>query len=503
MRKIFTAFLSLTAIVILLLTGGTAHAEGDALTLRDAVLRALERNPRLAAFAWDIRAADARILQAGLRPNPELSLEIEDIRWTPGPRELSQTRALGGAAAFDTVTIPWAGGPLSIPYGYISPSANWERERGQGAHSGFAESEFTLSLAQVIELGGKRAKRVALAKHNKDVVQWDYEAARANVLAEVARAFTDVLVAQERVALQDELVRLAEDVDRSIRIRVNAGKVSPLESSRAEVALTTSRIARDNAARELTVARTRLAATWGDTSARFGIVAGQLDEVHPIPSVETLENTVRNNPDLARWTVELSAREAQVKLERARRIPSPTLELGFKTTGLKDRTVNQFGLSSSGEFGVSRSDARFDRGRDNSLVLGMSIALPLFDRNQGNIAEAEHMASKTAEERREAEVAVHYALVNACETAAGAFDELASLRKTLLPTATDTFEKTKRGYEQGKFGYLDVLDAQRTLVDARITHLDALGRYHAASVDIERLTGKALSKWAPTTEETP
>lgn len=436
------------------------------LTLRQATTAALEGNPRLAAFSWEIRALEAEVHQAGRRANPELSLEIEDVRWTGGPEQTS-VRSL-------------------------------EREVESGSHSGFAESEWTVSLSQVVELGGKRAKRIALAARQKDIAQWDYEALRADVLAETARAFIAVLVAQERVALAQERAALAEEVAQSIALRVEAGRVSPIEGDRAQIEVATARTGLERSHHELAAARSTLAAAWGSRAARFDRAVGEVDAIQPVAEAETLADAFENNPDLARWTAELAAREALVELEDARRIPDPTLTLGFRSTGLGDRAVRQYGTD-----GLSGIPTRvdYDDSRDNSLVLGFSLPLPLFDRNRGNIEAARHRATRAEGERRATENALWTALSQAREQAAAAYAEATTLRSDVLDAANTTFDKTRIGYEQGKFNYLEVLEAQRTLVETKTAHLDALERYHDARIALERLTGAPPDAWTTEIED--
>ena len=133
------------------------------LTLGNALSLALRGNPELATFAWEVRARDAQVLQASLLPNPQVGVEIEDFG---GGDQL---------AAFDG-------------------------------------SDTTLQLKQKIELGGKRAKRTKVASLRGDLARWDYEVKKLDVIAETTRAFVDVLAAQERVALTEELVALAQSV---------------------------------------------------------------------------------------------------------------------------------------------------------------------------------------------------------------------------------------------------------------------------------------------------
>ncbi len=462
------------------------------ITLEQAVYAALQGSPRLAAFDWELRATDGRILQAGSRPNPELSLEIENVRLKSGPGADARTRSLNGTLGRKTVTLPSGqqGQPVDLTYPRIQSVFGGELERESGAPAGFAESEITLSISQIIELGGKRAKRVALAREEKQLAQWDYEAARADLIAETARAFVNVLVAQERVERERELVALAEDVARSTALRVDAGQVSPMESNRAEIALSTTGIALANAERALQAARMRLASMWGATEITYTVAVGDFADISPVPAVDSLVQRLKANPDLARWASELAVRDAEFTLARARRIPNPSIDLGLRREGFAGRSVSRFGSDTGATLGFSRTDVEPERDAEYRIVLGFSMPLPLFDRNQGNIAEAEALVSKTAEERRATAVALHAALVESRESAAAAYDELQTLETDVLARAAQTLDKTREGYELGKFSYLDVLDAQRTLFDAQAARLDALTRYHVDSVNIERLTGQ-------------
>jgi cobalt-zinc-cadmium efflux system outer membrane protein len=453
--------------------------ESSALTLPDALSRALRHSPALAAYAWDIRAADALVQQAGLRPNPALSLAAEEVRWTAGPSEKTRSTTLAGAVG---------------PGGLGVPSVAWDREKAEGSHSGFAESEFTISIAQPIELGRKRAKRVALAEQQKALVHWDYETARADVLAQTATHFVEVLAAQERVALDTNLAELAEKIVRTFSLRVEAGAVSPLELSRAEVALATIQIAREENLKRLETACGLLASNWGDKKATFPRAVGRFDEIPPVPPLDEIEARIQGNPALARWPAELAARRADFTLECAQRMPDVTVELGFRSTGVGDRKAINYGVGTVGDFGLTRSETGYSADRDNSLVLGFSVPLPLFDRNQGRIAAAEARMLKVSDQRRAAETTAYAELMSAHQTASSAYTKATAIRDEILPKIDETFRKIELGYQQGKFSYLEVLDTQRTLFEAREGFLDALTQYHQGIVRIERVTGAALEQ---------
>jgi cobalt-zinc-cadmium efflux system outer membrane protein len=158
---------------------------------------------------------------------------------------------------------------------------------------------------------------------------------------------------------------------------------------------------------------------------------------------------------------------------------------------MPDSVVRGLGFGSDG-ISLSRGHSRSDGNWDNSVLVGVSLPLPLFNRNQGSIKEAEHLMSKADEERRASDVQVRATLVEAYHSLSAASAAITALRNDILPAATQTFASINEAYRQGKFGYLDVLDAQRTLFEARQQHLDALGSYHVSVAEIERVLGESL-----------
>lgn len=386
-----------------------------AVTLRQAVSLALMKNPELAAFSWETRAREARALQAGFRPNPEISAVVEDIG-------------------------------------------------GSGVFSGVGRALTHIQLSQLIELGGKRAARTRAASLTRELAEWDYETKRLEVLTRVSQAFIDVLSAQNHLALTEETVRLAEQVAKTVSERVNAGKVSPIEETRANVALSSIRIELNRANRALEAARKFLAAAWGSTAPRFEKAVGELDAVpSSIPLLEQLAGRLAQNPDLARWAAEMSQRQALLDMEKSRAVP--------------DLTV-------SGAFREFQGDRTF--------VAGVAIPLPFFNRNQGGVLEARHRLAKGEEERRAAQVRVTAVLVEAYRAISSAHSEVLALKANVLPGAQSAFDAINEGYRLGKFGLLDTLDAQRTLFVGRAQYLRALTDYHKAVADVERLIGQPL-----------
>ncbi len=387
------------------------------ISLRQALSLALMHNPELAAFSLEVRAGDAKALQASLFPNPELEAEVENF---------------GG-------------------------TEEWSR---------FDGAETKVVLRQLIEIGGKRSKRTKVASLERDLAGWDYESKRLDVLTEVTIAFVGLLATQDNLTLTDDLVKLSENVFNTVSARVNAGKDSPVEETKAKVALSIIRIEQERARRDLKTAQKRLAATWGSTTPLFKKVSGELEAISPIPPFDDLVNHVSKNPDLARWSSELDQRQAALDMAKADRLPDITFGGGVKYHGEVD---------------------------DTTFIMNLSIPLPFLDRNQGGVLEASHLLTKAQEERSAAEVSIVTDMHEAYQRLSVAFIESKTLRDDILPGAQSAFDEENEGYREGKFGYLDVLDAQRSLFDAKKQYIEALEEYHKAVAAIERLIAKSLN----------
>jgi cobalt-zinc-cadmium efflux system outer membrane protein len=391
-------------------------AKDGVLTLQQAISLALAHNPELKASSWEVRALEGRVFQAGLFPNPEITVETENFG-------------------------------------------------GSGAFTGFHAAETTIQLSQLVELGGKRPKRQNLSALERDVAGRDHTVKRADVLARVTQAFVDVLSAQERQALMEELLHLAEEAFNSTAERVKAGKVSPVEEIKAKIALSSAQIDLKQAGYELKGAWRRLSETWGGTTSTFQKAQGDIDSVLPVPPLEELEGLVSQNPDIARWATAIDQHRAGVELEEAKGIPDLRVSLGTKYYRESD---------------------------DRAFIVGVSIPLPIFDRNRGGALEARNRLSKTKEESRGAQLRVTNTLGERYQALSSAFAEITALQSDVLPGAQTAFEASREGYRYGKFTYLDMLDAQRTLIAVKLRYLNALTTYHKAGTEVERLIGKKM-----------
>jgi cobalt-zinc-cadmium efflux system outer membrane protein len=376
------------------------------LTLNAALELALGANPDLSAAGRELDALDATITQAQARPNPELSALIEDTR-----RETRTT---------------------------------------------------TLQLNQPIELGGKRSARVEAAERGRDAASLELDAKRAEIRAAVTAAFFDVLVAQERLRLAQASVELAQRATGAASRRVTAGKVSPVEETRARVAEAAVRVEQAQAASEVTTARRRLAATWGNPSPRFERAEGDPEALPPLPTMADLNARLAASPNLLRARIEVDRRQSLAEVERSRSVPDMIVSLGGKR--IEELDLNQ-------------------------AILGVSIPIPIFDRNQGNLLEALRRTDKAHDELSATEIRLSNELALAYERLNVARQEVASLQRDILPRAQSAYDAATKGFELGKFSFLEVLDAQRTSFQAKSQYLRALAEAHRSAAEIERILG--------------
>ncbi|MTI88993.1 MAG: TolC family protein [Balneolaceae bacterium] len=345
--------------------------------------------------------------------------------------------------------------------------AEMENFGGTGPFDGLDSREITIRLGQKILLGADRLKRKRLADYNKKLAGWDYETRRLDVLTGVTQAYIFALEAQRQWRQQQELVDVAQKLFDSISAQVEAGKVSPIAETRAKVELSRARIDLKNALNRFESARGNLASFWGSKQPAFEGLAGTLNSPDPLPAYQSLTQYIQRNPDVARWATELQQRESRLALERAEGIPNPTISGGYE---------------------------RFEDVDAEAAVVGISIPIPFFDRNQGNIQAAKYQINRVESQRQAAVTEVNRALREAYNTLDASYQEVQQLEDEILPGAESAFEGIQTGYRQGKFDYLEVLDAQRTLFTSRTRYIQALAEYNRAVAEVERLIGTPLSE---------
>lgn len=449
----------------------SAYAEtASDLTLRQAVQLTLQYNPELATYPWDVRAAEARMIQAGLRPNPELSLEVEDIQ-------------IGGNTGA-TKARTWL----------IAGSGNIDvaREQIAGALPGFREAQCTVTLSQVIELGGKRSRRITAVAREKTVAELDYEVARVKILAEMTKAYVQVVADQECLTLRSQLRDLAAQVRQATQARVESGKVSPLDLNRVQTEETRARIALEKSEKALLSSRIKLSSYWAETEPTFVRAAGNLNVPDKPPLPQELELRIETAPEIRRWTAEIEQRQAAVTLEKAQAVPDVTASLGWRVQRVAAPDHSSLGFGTQGIAWTGTNVAAEDD-IDHRLVAQVSVPLPIFNRNQGNIVEARSKLGKAEAELANGRNSLLSQLKILNQDLISIYNEWRAIADEIMPNVSQSFAGVEEGYRQGKFDLLDVLDAQEVLFKAKVDFVEAAQSYQKTLTEMEKLMGEPLA----------
>ncbi|MDH1333046.1 TolC family protein [Comamonas thiooxydans] len=384
----------------------TAATAAAPISLQAALALAMEHNPGLRAAAQALAASEGALIQSRARPNPELAYSQEDTR--------RETRSM------------------------------------------------TLQWNQSIEIGGKREARMKAAGHGRELARAELEAAQAGLRADVRTAFANVLAGQQRVQLHQRTLEIAGSARDAAAKRVLAGKVAPLEETKARVAESSAELALAQARSGLRVARQQLAALWGAQPAAFGSAVGELAQLPVLPDEGLMLEKLEHSPQMLRAQQAVFQARSVAELERAKRLPDPSVSLGMKRAQEVGR---------------------------NQLVVGISVPLPILDSNRGNQLQALRLADKAEDELLATRQQMYAQLQQQREQLQSSRAQAEQLAQQVLPAAESAYEVAAKGFALGKFSYLEVLDAQRTLAEARSLYLEQLVATHQAAADITRQLG--------------
>jgi cobalt-zinc-cadmium efflux system outer membrane protein len=384
------------------------------LTLEAALSAARTRSPGMAAADAGDRAATAARNVARLRPNPTVEANVENVA-------------------------------------------------GTGDYRGLSGAETTVALALPIELGGKRAARVAVADTRIDRARIATAVALADLELKVTQAYIAAASAERRLGVSREQATIAREALRVSSVRVTAGAAPPIDRQRSEVLAINAGTAAERAARSVELARATLTRLTG------------LGEIGPLDLgwFERVDGfgpvlAARSNGTLAlaAASAELRTAEAQVRLAQSLRIPDVTVRAGAR---------------------------RLEATKDIAAVFGVSLPIPLFNNGRSAIAQARAERDQAEAQRRLARNEVEQAIEEAETEVANAAASARALRGPALAAAQEAARIARIGYAQGKFGQIELLEAERTLSETRAAATDALADFHDARARLRRLTQAAPS----------
>jgi len=428
------------------------------------------------AFAVTVAAAEPAVGAARREDPCAAAADAKDV-----PRSLAEildrvsrsprmAAAAGDNAALDALTGQAGTRP--------NPELAVEVEdfTGSGSYSAFGQTQTTVSLTQKIELGDRRARRVDLAVREGATgkARGADEALRGAVAAK--QRVVECVASRERLAIAHDGERLAVALLRDAERRAAAGAGSVADTERARIAVAAAGLEIFAAERESVVAAQRLAGLWGGDATDAACVAdalarGGLVLPAPVPAAPGGRGATRATPT-AVVIAEAEVEAERAALDLARAAAAPDLEIG---AGLRH-------LAGPGSV---------------SVVAGLRIEVPIFDRNAGAITAAGHrlgaaqaraLAARRDSEARRARLGAALAL---------SAQRAGTLRESMIPAAERAFAALSKSWQTGVVSALEVLEARRTLVELRLQQLDALAEYHRTLVSLEGSLGTVPDRFDP------
>lgn len=422
-------WLRLTAIAVLLLAPCLAAAQlrNSPLSLDDTFARVADTHPELRLLAVRDRVLLAERDQALLRPS-----------WTA--------------------------------------SASLENALGTGTASGLRGTELTLSLASVLERGGKLDARRTLANVRIDALAVDRETRRLDLLAETARRYLAVVsVSRQRGIAEHDIAQRARAVS-GARQRLQAGASPESVLLSAQAALARAHLDRDRALQRHASARQHLAALWGERTPDFDVADIDPLKLPDVVDAVALGRLLDGTPELRYFANEQRVREARLQLARS----DSSADLDW-SVGVRRMQVD-------GDFG---------------LVAGLSMPLGSRSRAQPAIRVAESELAGLEIEREAKDMALYSTLIEAHGRYRIAQLEVERLRTDILPKLDRAAAAAERAYRAGAISYLEWAQLQSEGIAARKQQLDVALDAQRALIELQRLTGQSLvTEVAPTAQGT-
>lgn len=331
-----------------------------------------------------------------------------------------------------------------------------ENFAGSGELSGFRGTETTLSISQRLDLGGRRRTRVAAAEAELAAERLRLAIARADLARAVREQFATAVTARERLRVSTENEERARELARIAGILVEEGRDPPLRAIRARSAAAQAAAALEAARAEERASRGTLAALFG-VSTPPEVVIGALLDLQP----RTIDPERSLEVRLAE--AERLRAEAEVSQQIAARRLDPAVGLGV-------RHVRETG--------------------DVALVGGLSMPLPVFDRNQGNIAAARAGIRAADANLANAMASARVRARNAIINAEAAESRVEALERAAIPEAAEALRLTQLAYREGRATLLELLDAQNAYLAAQTALIDARLAQALATAELGRVAAQ-------------
>ena len=323
--------------------------------------------------------------------------------------------------------------------------------------------ELTTRATQTIETAGKRRKRTVVAENELTATGSDVQNTIRQLIIELKRRYYAVALAQAQLHLSQDLLKGFDDLIRLNEARYKQGEISGLEIAR--VRAERLRFFNDLLASQLLLSNSRvsllelLGST--DLSTQFE-AADSLAISGVVPAVEELTRlALEHRPDLVAERQRLERNRSQLVLEKSLAIPNVSPSFGYKR-----------------DFGA------------NTVVAGVSVSLPLFNRNQPGIARATADVARQNFELERVSLSVVREVLEAQQTFAMQSQRVAAIEREYVPSVQRVRDTAQQSYRLGELDLIGLLDSERVYRETLRTLNEAMYERRIALALIEAATGK-------------
>lgn len=326
---------------------------------------------------------------------------------------------------------------------------------------GLNQSQNLVAVTQPIITGGKRGLGIKVSEKAKEKDEFERDAVLLNVMTDTKKAFYKVIGDQEGLAIARETEKIAKGIYDSEKIRFESGEVAVTNVLRAEVELSKARNLVFDAEGNLQNSLKELQTVMGIPEDAIAGVTGRLLTKPVTLSLNELELKMNNNqPFLKASKKNIEIAETQLLLEKRQVIPDINVSAGYK---------------------------RLSSENIDTVQLGVEIPAPFFNRNQGNIQKGKALSRKAKSENLSVYNDMLFQLRRNFNSYNVELKRVIEYKGRILPKAEESLTLITRGYKEGEFNYIDLLDAQRTWAETRISYIESLKNLNLFIADIERL----------------
>lgn len=401
-------------LMVLLMSSNQLTAKD--INLATAINMMLEQNPSLKIFELRKRSLEGSQYSAGLNPEIEMGFEIENFV-------------------------------------------------GSKPYTAFDQSELTVSVSSVIELGEKKEARKNFVSTKYVLLDAQKKVKSLDLISELTDSFIDALATQERIKLAEESVRLSEDIYESVKRKAEAGAISEVEVKRSFASLKQAQLTLLAEQRKLERQRVNLSLYWSEKQPHFNHLVGELFDFGMVKEIDELQNNLTKSSLIQVLTMNQRLAESKLDIVQAESKADVNWSLGVR---------------------------RFQESNDAALTAGISIPLFKRKRNIGNLMEVEAEIDSSYAEQKIALLELYGQVNEFYSLRQSAIEKFNTLENEIIPALAHALNLTKEAYLDGRYGYLEYSAARADLIQSKKSLIDTAQNILNYGVQLERITAGTI-----------